>query len=702
MIAWVAAVAVLVPRAWNLERRLDVGARVRGSESELVDSLIASRLDAPFAQPAVLVMSDVPLPWEPGGAALLDTVVARVARVPGVVRVRAWRDAADTLFVVPGRRVVIVVAGLAADAEPADRVVTRLRAATAALHRAGGLRWTGQAVLNVDLREVSARDARAAERRVLPVTLGILVLGFGGVVAAGLPVLAGALVIGCALGVAGWVAHVMPLSLLLQTFVTMVGLGLGIDYALLVVARFREARAAGREAREAAGEAARHGGRTVALSAAAVAIGFVVLAVVPVTELRSVALGGIAAAAVAALFATTLLPALLALAGRHLERGRLPLPRRTASGAGWLRWGRWVTARPLPVLGVAALPLLALAAPALRLRIGLPSGSAWLPRDLESVQALHALEEAGRDGWLQAVRVLVELPPDESATRGAGWSRLSRLREVLAADPRVGAVQSFAPLEHPRPPSRLAFLGIPRDVRTAFLSADGRTALMEVVPRARTDPAALVNYVRTVRVRGTSAVGARGRVLVGGLPALRADYDAAVAGRFGLVVTLVLGGTFVALATAFRSLLIPLKAIALNLLSVGAGFGAVVLVFQEAAGCGAVFAFVPVLVFCTVFGLSMDYEVFLLARVAEGRAAGLDDGAAVAQGLAGAGPVITGAAAVMVVVFGAFALGDMIVVRMLGLALAVAVLVDATIVRVALGPALIVLAGRWNWWPGNR
>jgi RND superfamily putative drug exporter len=710
-VLWAAGLALLLPRAAGLERRLDVSTHVPGSESELVDSLLTARFGSPYTRYAVLVLTGVPHPGEAGGRELLDTIAARVAAVPGVTRVRTARTAADTLFVVPAPRMVLLVAGLDAAHEPADRIVSRLQAATRTLepalrrrHPHAALRWTGQDVLNGDLREASSRDAHTAERRVLPVSLALLVLGFGGLVAALVPVAGGVVVIGCALGAAGWIAELVPLSLLLQTFVSMLGLGLGIDYALLVVARFREARRAGRPVAEAARETARASGHTVAVSAATVGIGFLALLLVPVTELRSVALGGMLAAALAALFATTLLPALLARFGERLDAVSLPLPwSRHAHGA-WLRWGGWVTRHPRLVLVVAGLPLLALAAPARRLRVGLPHGTDWLPQRLESVVALHALESSGRDGVLQAVRVLVELPPGSGALTPRGWGALERVNDALAADGRVGAVWSFARFDTDRPMSRLTLFGLPRDVRDSYLARDMGSVLLEAIPRPGTDPTALVGLVRALRARGSLRLTglSDARVRIGGLPAMRADYDAAVGARFGLVVALVLGGTLVALFVGFRSLLIPLKAMALNLLSVGAGFGAIVLVFQEGQGIGHVFAFVPVLVFCTVFGLSMDYEVFLLSRVAEERAAGRGDQAAVAYGLAGVAPVITSAAAVMVAVFAAFALGQLLVIRMLGLALAVAVLVDATVVRVALGPALVVLAGRWNWWPGDR
>jgi RND superfamily putative drug exporter len=200
------------------------------------------------------------------------------------------------------------------------------------------------------------------------------------------------------------------------------------------------------------------------------------------------------------------------------------------------------------------------------------------------------------------------------------------------------------------------------------------------------------------------------RFHIGGTPAFNADYEDAIASRFGLVVALVVAGTLVALLVGFRSVLVPLKALALNLLSVAASLGAVVLVFQEGHGAwlfgiheplGGLFPALPALVFCLVFGMSMDYEVFLVARIAESRRAGQPEEDAIADGLARTGGVITSAAAIMVVVFAAFTLGDFLMIKVLGFALGIAVLFDATVVRLAIGPALLWLAGRWNWWPGD-
>jgi RND superfamily putative drug exporter len=498
----------------------------------------------------------------------------------------------------------------------------------------------------------------------------------------------------------------------------MLGLGLGIDYALLTVSRFRESLSRGRGAEGAAEDACRHAGGTVALSGAAVAVGFAGLLLVPVGELRSLALGGLLVAGASVLIAVTLLPALLAWLGPRIDTGRLPWRRsqRRADAAHdarveiWRRWGRWVWRHPALVLLTAGTPLLLLALHAPRMRTGLPDGD-WLPSRMESTVAVRDLRAMGRSGLIQEVRVLIHLPEEAFALGAEGWDALRRVEETLAADPRIARVQSLRRVAGDRADDLAYVSFLPGFLKHCFISGFGDAALFSLIPHEGVAPTEMEDLVR--ELRRTDAVSLTGladaRLQVGGLPAFNVDYDDTVAGRFRAVVALVIGATLLALFLFFRSVLIPLKAVALNLLSVGAAFGAVVLVFQDGHGVswvglagatGSVFPAVPILVFAIVFGLSMDYEVFLMARVAEARRSGLDEGEAVAEGLARTGGVITSAAGVMVAVFGAFAAGEFLLVKMLGFALGVAVLLDATLIRVAVGPALLRLGGRWNWWPG--
>ena len=729
VLGWVLIGAALAPLAGRAERELEVAARVDGSQSAAIEALFDERFASPFARFAVLIVSGIDAPDQPQGEAALVRITTTLAADPATAGTFSWLDAKDAAFVPPSGTGTFVVVGLG-DHESPDVLIRELRTTTNTLeqelraaHPAIALRWTGEAALNFDLREASARDAEAAERRVLPLTLLLLVVAFGAITAALLPIGAGMLSIVVALGLAVAIAMRWPLSILLQNIVSMLGLGLGIDYALLTVSRFREAMAAGMPREDAAVDAATHAGHTIAVSGIAVAIGFGALLVVPLNELRAIAVGGLVVTAVSVLVATTLLPALLAWLGARVGlegRGLLDRLRRRPVAApaaaaprtnAWMRWGFWVARHPVLVLLVAGIPLILLGAQARRIDMDLPRGD-WLPREMESAIAVRDLAGMGRSGVVNTMRIVIDMPAGSSALDATGWQATRAIAERVASDARVAEVRSLPTIVGGSVPNPVLLMMVPDPVRRSFVSNDERASVIEVVPREGADPRALTELAREWRrtLRSTIDAPEGTRVLVGGLPAFNADYQDAVAGRLHLVVGLVLGGTLVVLFIAFRSVLVALKAVVLNLVSVIAAFGALVLVFQDGLGASllgvsqadGLFPAVPLLVFCIVFGLSMDYEVFLIARVAEARRAGADDVTALATGLARTGGVITSAAAIMIVVFAAFTLGEFVLMQMLGFALATAVLLDATIVRIALGPALLRLAGRWNWWPGER
>lgn len=715
---WVVAAILFVPRAGRLADVLETSARVEGSESAMVERLLQGPLASAYARYAVLVVSGLPSPATSEGAAALRRVLQPLARAPQVAGVFSYLDRPDSLLLGDAGTGTVVLVGLAVDTTSrADRLIPELRALTertaAGMQRQYpnvALRWTGETALNVDLRRTSASDVQRAERRALPVTAALLLLAFGAVAAALVPVAAGALAIAIALGAAAVAAGVWPLSILLQSVVPMLGLGLGIDYALLMVSRFRDALAEGQGATAAAEDAARHAGHTILLSAATVALGFLVLLTVPLNEMRAIAAGGLLVVVASALLATTLLPGILAMLGPRIDWGRVRRRSfRQTSVDWWRRWGRWITAHPWAALCAGGLPLLLLAAQATRLRPGLPRGD-WLPPSMESARALNDLRAMRRSGVIQTVRLVLTLPEGVSVRQPAGWEVVERYTAELGADPRVARVRSVTSVMQAASMSRAQLAGVPgfmtRRLTRGLMSRDGRLALLELMPKETVAPDDVVALVRDLRRAG----GGPASLIVGGLPAFNADYQDAVAGRFWQIVALVVGGTIVALFVGFRSLLVPLKAVVLNLLSVAASFGALTLVFQEGHGArllgvseplGAVFSSLPVVVFCIVFGLSMDYEVFLMTRVRESRNAGLSDHDAIVEALGSTAQVITNAAAIMLVVFAAFTIGDVLLTKLLGFALAVAVLLDATLVRMIVGPALLQLAGKWNWWPGR-
>ena len=719
MLFWGVVALVLVPATRNIEDHLEVAARMPSGQAQAVRLDLERRFRSPFTDRVLLVAEGIPAPDTPEGRKALETIVQALRKVPGVAGTLSFLDGDDPLFA--GRDGgFLVVVGLDAGTGPVESLLPRLRAASAALltrlqrdHPKCWLGWTGEAPLNFDLRRASAEDARSAEGRVLPLTLLLLLLAFGSVVAAVLPIGVGILSIVFSLGVAAFLARFFTLSILIQSLASMIGLGLGIDYALLTVSRFRESLATGHTAGPAAEEAAERAGWTILLSAFPVSIGFAALLIIPLSELRSVGLAGLLVTLFSLLLSVTLLPAVLSLMGPRIDALRVlrARPGRAASGSeAWRRWGNQVIARPVLALTLASAPLLLLTSAAGRLDTAIPAGD-WLPKGPESVRAYHRLEAMGRANIIHSLRVVLDFPPNVTIDDPSGWEAAGRLFTRLKSDSRVDRVLCLPAMLSG--PDALRYLPlVPQEIHRSLVADDGSATLFEVVPAANLTPRDQVLFARELRTwKAPEATGLPGTVMrIGGRPAFDADYEDTVGEYFHSVLALVVGCTFLALFAGFRSLLVAIKAVLLNLLSVGASFGALVLVFQEGHGAkllglagatGSVFPIIPVLVFCIVFGLSMDYEVILVARVVEARRSGLGESPAIAEGLARTATVITSAAAIMVVVFAGFTLSDFLPIKMLGFALSVAVLIDATAVRMVIGPALLRLAGRWNWWPGG-
>ncbi len=714
------AVAVLFPFSFHSERHLETATRVEGSEAETVARELSTRFHSPFVDRVVLVAQGLPPADSDAGAQALTTIVSGLNEESGVSAVVSYQQLRDPIFLGKGGGTFVLV-GLNSSNGPVEFLVPALHARANALavqlrplYPQVKLELTGEIPLNFDIRKASADDVRRGETLVIPATLFLLLLAFGSLVAAIIPLAVGQLAIAATLAIAGFLGQRWHLSILVQNLATMLGLGLGIDYTLLMVSRFREAISEGHDGPAASAIATRHAGRTLLVSASTVAIGFLALLTVPISEIRSIGVAGFLVSGISVLLAVTVVPAVLALLGPRINAGKMPFTPRLDSqrsahtGNRWRRWGVLIVAHPWLAICLAGTPLLLLAWQSAHLDTSLPKGD-WLPQAAESVHALHTLERMDRAGVVQSMRLIVELPSDSIAQSDKGWNTIDQLSKRLASDPRCDRVISITTIAAG---NRDALSDLSRETRRTFLSSDGQAALIEVLPKTSVSLRSQVDWLRDLRkIGGPSLTGvSNAQLRIGGIPALNADYQTIVEHSLRSVTALVVIGTLLALLGGFRAIIVAVKAILLNLLSVAAAFGALVLVFQDGHGIrllgvgaatGSIFPLVPIVTFAIVFGLSMDYEVFLVARVLEARKSGLNELDAIPEGLAKTAGLITSAAAIMIAVFVAFTFGDFLVVKMIGFTLAIAVFIDATLVRMVIGPALLRIAGDWNWWPAG-
>jgi uncharacterized membrane protein YdfJ with MMPL/SSD domain len=529
---------------------------------------------------------------------------------------------------------------------------------------------TGNHTADHDFNELSERDLREGELQFgLPAALLILLLVFGAVVAGLIPLLMALVSIVVALGLVALLSQQFELSIFIVNMLTGMGLALGIDYSLFVISRYREERAAGRGPDAAISAAGATASRAVLFSGFAFVVALLGMLIVPTTIMRSLAAGAILVGVVSVAAALTLLPALLGLLHDRVDSLRLPLVGRRGDAEGRF-WGAVidrVLRRPALSLAVATGLLVAAAIPALGLSIG-ASGVSTLPDDLPSKRGYEALQRDFPASGTDPMLIVGE---------GVERATFEQLRSELAADPRFG--------------------------EGTLRSANGVT-LLSVPVRGDEIGDEAVASVREVRERVPDGV------YVGGTTSENIDYFDAVTDPAPLVFAFVLGLTLILLTIAFRSIAIALTAIALNLLSVGAAYGLLVLVFQHGVGADllgftqvdAIDAWVPLFLFSVLFGLSMDYQVFLLSRIRERYDRSRDTRDAVRWGVASTARIITGAALIIVAVFSGFARGDLVMFQQMGFGVAVALLIDATLIRSVLLPSLMALLGDRNWYLPRR
>ncbi|MFP5503723.1 MAG: MMPL family transporter, partial [Candidatus Sericytochromatia bacterium] len=541
-------------------------------------------------------------------------------------------------------------------------------------------------------------------------------IAFGSLAAAGVPLMVGLVTTTVALGLAFGLSLFMPLSNLLQNIVTMIGLAVGIDYSLLMVSRFRELRE-GRTTEEAIAEVVGTAGVAVCYSGLTVMIGLLGLLATPLMETRSIGLGGAIVVVVSVLAAITLLPAVLSLLGHRIDwPAWLARPLKNARAeAGWAWLAEVVMRRPVLTLVISGSLVLLLASPATVGKTGFIAGN-WFPEGMESRTGLEVLGRMGQASAIAPIDLVIRAPEGDPAVSMSTLPHLLRLSRDLKADERVGQVLSPVDLREDLKPVHYALLYRNLDQAIAqfpqiaelFLSKDRTATLFQVIPA---DGVQIDRAQQLARDLAAKQLGGGLSLEVGGTPAYYNDFNDRMRDAFPVAAGLVIGVTLVVLFVAYRSWLIPIKAVLMNLLAVGCGYGALVAVFQLGWGAplvgleaplSAIPLTIPLMMFCITFGLSMDYEIFLLSRIKEIYDETGDNRLATAQGLATTGSIITSAAMVMVVVFGAFVSAEIVILKMIGLGLATAVLVDATLIRGLMVPAVMAIAGRWNWVPGDR
>ncbi|HEY7031503.1 MAG TPA: MMPL family transporter [Thermomicrobiales bacterium] len=669
-------------------------------ESVRADDLLKQRLRGGQDQPVtetVIVRSDTATVDDPAFRQVVAQTAAALRALPAIVAEVTTHDEAVAAgapeaagLVSADRHTALLPVTLVGDVDAAAKRVEEYKAAVAAQNRPGFRVLTvGDISVGDEFNKLAESDLVRGEGFGLLAALVVLVVVFGALVAAGVPIILSLVSIFVAVGLTALVGRVMDLSFFVVNMITMIGLAVGIDYSLFIVSRYREERRRGRSKLDAIETAGGTASKAVFFSGATVVLALLGMFLLPTVIFRSLGAGAILVVIAAVAVTLTLVPALLGLLGDRIDWPRrrrydaaavavqVRYDQETIHRGFWGRVTRIVMARPVVSVVLAAGLLVAAALPYLDLHRGQAGVESLPPSDVRTAYALLSRDfPAGR---LAPVEVVVDGP---------------RTAAVLAGIDRLVAATGQDPVFGPAEPTQWNATGDLALVRIPLTVDASSPGALAAVDRLRNDliPAAFASVPAAA--------------LVTGGPASSADFEAIVRDYTPPVFAFVLGLSFLLLMLAFRSLVVPLKAIAMNLLSVGAAYGLMVLVFQKGYLHGffgfqrtpTIESWVPIFLFCVLFGLSMDYHVFLLSRIREHYDATHDNHEAVAVGLQATAKIITGAALIMVAVFVAFASGTLVMFQQMGFGLAVAVLLDATVVRSVLVPATMALLGDRNWY----
>jgi RND superfamily putative drug exporter len=569
---------------------------------------------------------------------------------------------------------------------------------------------TGFPAINKDTQEIYNEDLARGEMIALPIALIVMAFMFGTLAGIAVPFAFAAVTIPCTLGAVWIFAHFMDMAIYVTNIVTLIGLAIAIDYSMLIVFRFREELEKHDSAHEALVEAMKTAGRATLFSGAVVAVGLALLVFMPLPFMRSMGVGGLLVPLFSIAASATFLPALLAVMGTKVNRLRV-IPRRILAhraegrAGAWSRLARSIMRRPLPYLIVAGGLMVGLALPTLGIHVT-GGDNRGVPLTTESTRGFELLRTTLGPGALAPNQIPVDTGRPGGAYDPAVIAAERRLVAELRRDPQVESSTILSPsLLPPGPRGRLAAK------RNSLVDPTGRVAQIRVAGREDSGTAAaqdLVARIRDVYIP-RAHFPASADVILTGAPAFGVDFIDIAYGAFPWLILAVLVLSYLLLLRAFRSVVLPLKAVLLNVLSVSATYGVLVLVFQHGLhsalglqGSPQIEAWIPIFLFAMLFGLSMDYEVFLLSRIREEWDKRHDNEEAVAYGLEHTGRIITAAALIMIAAFSGFTAGSFVGLQQFGLGLSAAILLDATLVRAILVPALMKLLGDWNWYLPKR
>ena len=707
LVVWGVALLLALPVLPRVGGALKVGG-FSSPNTEAARAREVLQRELGFAPSTLLVIyqSDTLAADDPEFHAVIGRSLVGVRALPSVTDVIL--PSADPHLISDDRDTAYAIVGLSQGPEEAQRVVPEFEAALVPQDEVR-MSVTGAGASYRDIETASQRDLRRAETIVFPIALVALLLVFGSLAAALMPLAVGAAGVALVLVSLYFATRVTDLSIFVLNLATMLGLGLAVDYSLFVTSRFREELASnGADVPHAVERTIATAGKAVFFSGATVLIGLLGLALFEFMFLRSVGISGVIVVAWSTVAALTLLPALLSVVGTRIDRFALPWrPTRDSTESGfWVRLSLAVMARPVAVLIPTLALLLVLGLPFLRANISSPDATI-LPPDLPSRQAFDTLVAEYGAGELSPFLIVLqsESPGDIFTTEHLG--SIYDVGARLANDPRVTRVQTIVPPSLPRAEAigvamlqrGLGRLGI--DTGAGRLANDNAAAILaysSYLPNDDESKALLAELRATEPPGMTQLVNGGTAEIVDVVNEMYADFPKAIA--------LVVAATYLVLLVQFRSVLLPLKAVLMNGLSILASYGALVWVFQEGnlswllgfTGLGFVEASLPVIMFCILFGLSMDYEVFLLSRIREEWERTGNNTQAVAVGLQRSGRIITSAALLVVVVTASFVTADVVLIKALGFGIAIAVFLDATVVRALLVPSTMRLLGDWNWW----